>query len=270
MRRLSSFTSTELLYLAHKARKNIYTPEMYSALQRESAACHYSSCIAYAEDMRFLRLIKAYKEKKREQEMIMGTDRDRRVVSDVYTYMHAYGMAVGRPLGMNGHPSTRFSLHVQPAQASTRMASTAGRNKHGKQYYMAMSEDEKELDNFMDTLEENVHHIDGLGSNVHHIDSLDSNVHHGVRDTFTFVAEKVFAKKGVRDKNMWPSEFQAIVRKMRSELGLEVCVDEHGQLAQAVLAVLMPLQRCIFERRNVVKVLYFKKLVIAFYDFYKK
>ncbi|ELA47684.1 hypothetical protein VCUG_00766 [Vavraia culicis subsp. floridensis] len=282
MRRISSFTATELLYLAHKTRKNIYTPSLYEMLQRRASENNYTSCVAYAEDTRFKRLIELYKKKKILQEQCFNrsmipigkvridpVNTDKNIVSTLYTYRYTQEVSTNRPLGTMMHSSNLFSLHVQPSvQAQTPIAIPLDQNKHHKRYYLAMTEEEKELDDFLDKLEERNYGKSRCKNLVK--DNFPILNKEKVTDAFSFIVDKVTTRKGIKDKNLWPSEYQIVLKKIKDELGLELSVGEDMQLVQAVLKVLMMLQKWIFDKKEIVKAIYFKKLVIAFYDFYRK
>lgn len=251
-------------------------------LEKKAYGNNYSSCIAFTEDIRFRRLIEAYKQKKILQErgfnrtmlpireQLEEMPREEETISTpVFTYQHLQEKVQYRPLGTITHPSNLFSLHIQPTiQLPAPITMPLGQTKHQKKYYSRMNEDDKELDDFLDKLEER-NYGKSKSKNL-----LKNNFpilnKEKVADTFGFVAEKVTTKKGIKDKNLWPAEFQIILKKINDEMNLELSATEDMQLVQATLKILMALQKCIFERIELVKAVYFKKLVLSFYDFYRK
>ncbi|ELQ74250.1 hypothetical protein THOM_2827 [Trachipleistophora hominis] len=282
MRRISSFTATELLYLAHKMRRNVYTPSMYELLRKKALENNYTSCVAYAEDMRFKKLIELYKKKKILQEQCFNRsfipnckerrdliNTDKRTQSTVFSYRYTQETSANKPLGTIVHSSNLFSLHVQPSvQTPAPVAIPLDQNKLHKRYYLAMTEEEKELDDFLDKLEERNYGKSRSKNLVK--DNFPILNKEKVTDAFSFIFEKVTTRKGIKDKNLWPSEYQVVLKKIKEELGLELSIGEDMQLVQAVLKALMVLQKWIFDKKEVVKAIYFKKMVIAFYDFYRK
>lgn len=160
-------------------------------------------------------------------------------------------------------PSTQFSFKIKP---DTRFSKTHiiphNQNKQSKVFYRQMTDDEKEIDDFLDKLhEKNNEKI--RSKNMETGEKNESN-------TFTSISEKVTSRKGIRDKTLWPSELKIILDEIQSFYNLDYDLKENISLIQAILPILMKLQQFILEKDQLDKAFYFKKVIMAFYDFYKK
>lgn len=305
MKKLSDFTTTELLLIAHKAKKEIYDENIYHELCKKATEQNYTSCIAYAEDLRFKKLLDIYKEKREIQRKLLEsrmelptksnevlldgiekneplnlqrnqetkktsifTDMNEILTTDLISLERPRRTSIQRkPLGSTAHPSNLFSFQIkQDNNTSGAQVIPHNQNKQAKIFYRQMTDEEKEIDDFLDKLQERNHgkiKSKNLTRNIGISDRDSPNV-------FNFIVEKVTNRKGVKDKNLWPAEFKIISEKLKSELDIVSEINNDTQLIHACLPILMKLQQLIFDGKELDKAIFFKKLLISFFDFYRK
>lgn len=280
MKELSDYTTTELLLIAYKVKKNIYNKQIYKKLCEEADKNNYDNCISYAEDLRFKKMIQIYKNKIKLRNQLLENKyqsyrkskmkgSDKLIQTELFSFIKQSNMSPSnKPLGLTNNSSKSFFLHIKPTnQASIPQMIPHNQIKQSKIFYKKMNEEEKEIDDFLDKLEER-----NLGKikNKNQTRTIYSSSDRKRPDTFNFIVEKVTNRKGVKDKNLWPSEFNVILKKLNDDLQIKVEIPDDSQLIQACLAVLMELQKYIFKNVELDRMFFFKKLILSFYDFYRK
>lgn len=274
MKKLSDYTTTELLLIAQRANVHVFDEEVYQLLCNEAKAANYANCIDFAEDLRFKRLLEVYKEKRQrfieilESRKDVLTEEETKYKTELFTVKRTVDShSLREPLGTITNPSNLFSFQIKHENNNS-VAQTMPHNqyKQSKIFYKQMTDEEREIDDFLDKLQER-NDLKIKSKNL-----VRNSVASG-RDgpsVFNFIVEKVTNKKGVKDKNLWPSEFRVILDRMKTDVDLEFEFSNEMQLIQVCLPILMKLQQSIFDRKKLDRAIFYKKLIISFFDFYRK
>ncbi|KRH95224.1 hypothetical protein M153_110001641 [Pseudoloma neurophilia] len=357
MKKLSDFTTTELLLIAYGVDKRDSNRKILEDLKKEAENQNYTSHIDFVNDLRFQRLIDVYKQKKEEQRKLIeekhrleenyhqkvefeqkkldeigvkesevinlnkifdsGSDipnfdveepinqqidqpnpkmSPKKSIYDIpadESVLKIEGKQVNdqidpfrthmtslfsikrsferysrkRPIRPEKQPNNNFKLQIkQDNHFSNIQVIPHNQNKQSKIFYKQMSDDEREIDDFLDKLQERNNEkikSKNVTRNVEYSESNGSNV-------FNFIIEKVTNRKGIRDKNLWPSEYAVIIENIKADFELDFEFKNDLTLLHACLPVLMKLQQFIFEKTNLEQAKFFKRLIISFYDFYRK
>lgn len=265
MKKLTDYTTTELLLIAYQEKESIYNKNIYNELLKEAKKQNYENVIEFAEDLRFKKMIEIYKEKKKMQMNILENYNLRNKENqsnNENNFSNTELISFKRSTKKNKKKKIpTFAFKIKNEQIMNQII-PHNQNKQTKIFYKQMSNEEKEIDDFLDKLDEQ-------NLKKRKSKNLVREFQTTQKDVFNFIVDKIFNKKGLRDKHLWPSEFLVILEKLKTELKIDV-EKKDNVLIQNCLNCLMKIQQKIFDNDEFEKAVFFKKLLIAFFDFYKK
>ncbi|KAF7684341.1 hypothetical protein TCON_0457 [Astathelohania contejeani] len=297
--------------------------QRYEVLSEESQRNGYSRVIEYCEDQRFTELIRIYKRKYDEREMIIRGQFDCKKARKDKTILESLEFIrkckteeesirrIEMKCAQKLPPTENIELTSWiPTSSMTRSneisssqeiyresIATPPNSKHNKRYYLKMNEEDRELDDYLDQIDESqihskekvLHSVPALVSTyppLHHQnksshDGLPSNTSSSLRETYDSIILKTRKeRKTDREKSAWVSEYKSILAFFIEEFDepsditakFQALID-HGNfetigLVNLTLEVMKILQELIFWGES--KAAGFKEAIYYFYDYYRK